>query len=100
MIQTNYSMGNDRLIGTISVTLSFEVNKWNEVDDLVHWLKTKHGGRTRKVAEGPDARTIVLSFADGELVIYQWDTGEVEIRAGKELADVVESITVHCHYGL
>jgi hypothetical protein len=73
------------------VEISFEVVQWRTVDRVVKWLRRHHGATLVRRAEGPDARTFILSLAAGELVVHQWDTGDVTIKASTDsLMDLLQ----------
>jgi len=82
----------DRFIGEVGSSVSFEVAEWRKVDRLVRHLKKNHGGRVETKAEGPDARTFVLSVAGGRIVIYQWDTDDVTALFTPGLKELAEEI--------
>jgi hypothetical protein len=82
----------DRHIGEVGASTSFELADWREMDRLVRHLKKHRGGKVKIKAEGPDARTFVISFPAGKMVIYQWDTDDVAVFVTPGLEEIAAEI--------
>ena len=54
---------------------------WRQGENLVSYLKKRFDARLIEKAEGPDARSWSLEVAGQEIVVHQWDTGDISFFA-------------------
>lgn len=54
---------------------------WQHGEQLVRHLKRRFEAHIIDKAEGPDARTWILRIEGKEIVVYQWDTGDISFFA-------------------
>lgn len=55
--------------------------EWKQGDRLIRHLKKHFGARVVDKAEGPDARTWSLDISGDQIVVNQWDTGDISFFA-------------------
>jgi hypothetical protein len=73
--------------------------KWQQGENLIHHLKKNFGAKVIDKAEGPDARSWSVEIAGEEIVVHQWDTGDISFFAKEATGEsLVKSIaeTVKC----
>ena len=58
-----------------------EAPSWNDFLKIVRHVKKEFGGRVVDKSEGPDARAWRLRVAGKDIVVHQWDIGELYIFA-------------------
>ncbi|HNQ74893.1 MAG TPA: DUF3630 family protein [Verrucomicrobiota bacterium] len=55
--------------------------QWQQGEQLIRHLKKHFDARVIEKAEGPDARSWSLQVAGKEIVVHQWDTGDINFFA-------------------
>src|SRR6266545_1010434 len=55
--------------------------EWQQGDRLIRHLKKHFAARVIDKAEGPDARTWSLEIRGEQIVVNQWDTGDISFFA-------------------
>lgn len=66
-----------------------EAPSWDDFQTIIRHLKKEFGGRVVDKAEGPDARAWRLLVEDKEIVVHQWDIGELYIFAKAAIGEDV-----------
>jgi len=75
--------------------------QWQQGEQLIRHLKKHFGARVIDKAEGPDARSWSLEVAGKEIVVHQWDTGDISFFAKDASGEsVVEKLAASVKSGV